>query len=216
MTWALPTSGPHGQSRGGIGDIINPLPSNMTFAPAMRNWPRPIASHNNLYGYVYINMHYPELSLQEMERYSAQPQIVGVKYNGEYSRAAASAPENRKGGSSLCSSNATENPCCFTLGACPSTAMRLLTACLHKRSNWPGHTQCSRSSWATWGGGGVDVRDPGGSRGAQPLPGVPAPCMPTGTRSPQRYGPWEPTGFFFRLRRNRGQHLYAKGRHHGG
>jgi uncharacterized protein len=54
-----------------------------------------IAPHPNLYGYVYINMHYPELSLREMERYLPGDKFVGVKYNGEYSRAAACAEENR-------------------------------------------------------------------------------------------------------------------------
>lgn len=55
-----------------------------------------IAPHPELFGYVYINMHYPELSLQEMERYLKTDKFVGVKYNGEYSRAAACAPENRE------------------------------------------------------------------------------------------------------------------------
>jgi uncharacterized protein len=54
-----------------------------------------IAPHPNLYGYVYINMHYPELSLREMETYLPGDKFVGVKYNGEYSRAAACAEENR-------------------------------------------------------------------------------------------------------------------------
>jgi predicted TIM-barrel fold metal-dependent hydrolase len=54
-----------------------------------------IAPHDNLYGYVYLNMHYPELSLQEIEKYLATDKFVGVKYNGEYSRAAACAEENR-------------------------------------------------------------------------------------------------------------------------
>jgi len=54
-----------------------------------------IAPHDNLYGYVYINMHYPELSLKEMEKYLTSDKFVGVKYNGEYSRAAACTEENR-------------------------------------------------------------------------------------------------------------------------
>lgn len=53
-----------------------------------------IADHDNLYGYVYINMHYPELSLLEMEKYLSSPKFVGLKYNGEYSRAPVSAEEN--------------------------------------------------------------------------------------------------------------------------
>jgi predicted TIM-barrel fold metal-dependent hydrolase len=53
-----------------------------------------IRGHANLYGYVYVNMHYPELSLLEMEKYLGLGQFVGLKYNGEYSRAPASAPEN--------------------------------------------------------------------------------------------------------------------------
>jgi predicted TIM-barrel fold metal-dependent hydrolase len=53
-----------------------------------------IATYPELYGYVYINMHYPELSLREMEKYLCSAKFVGVKYNGEYSRAAACAPEN--------------------------------------------------------------------------------------------------------------------------
>jgi len=53
-----------------------------------------ISGHANLYGYVYVNMHYPELSLLEMEKYLSLDQFVGLKYNGEYSRAPASAPEN--------------------------------------------------------------------------------------------------------------------------
>jgi predicted TIM-barrel fold metal-dependent hydrolase len=55
-----------------------------------------IAPHPALYGYVYINMHYPEASLAEMEKYLGTDKFVAVKYNGEYSRAAASAPENRE------------------------------------------------------------------------------------------------------------------------
>jgi predicted TIM-barrel fold metal-dependent hydrolase len=55
-----------------------------------------IGPHSALYGYVYINMHYPELSLAEMEKYLRSDKFVGVKYQGEYSRATASAPENRK------------------------------------------------------------------------------------------------------------------------
>ena len=54
-----------------------------------------IAPHPSLYGYVYINMHYPELSLAELEKYLPSEKFAGVKYQGEYSRAAASAPENR-------------------------------------------------------------------------------------------------------------------------
>ena len=54
-----------------------------------------IAPHPQLYGYVYINMHYPERSLREMEKYLGTDKFVGVKYNGEYSRAAACAPENK-------------------------------------------------------------------------------------------------------------------------
>lgn len=55
-----------------------------------------IAPHPALYGYVYINMHYPELSLVEMEKYLPTDKFVAVKYNGEYSRAAACALENRE------------------------------------------------------------------------------------------------------------------------
>jgi len=55
-----------------------------------------IAPHPQLYGYVYINMHYPDRSLREMEKYLSTDKFIGVKYNGEYSRAAASAPENRQ------------------------------------------------------------------------------------------------------------------------
>lgn len=54
-----------------------------------------IAPHPQLYGYVYINMHYPERSLREMEKYLKTDKFVGVKYNGEYSRSAACAPENK-------------------------------------------------------------------------------------------------------------------------
>lgn len=53
-----------------------------------------IAPHPSLYGYVYINMHYPETSWAEVEKYLGTDKFVGVKYNGEYSRAAACAPEN--------------------------------------------------------------------------------------------------------------------------
>lgn len=55
-----------------------------------------IMGHDSLLGYVYINMHYPEQSLREMEKYLGSPKFAGVKYNGEYSRAAASDPENRE------------------------------------------------------------------------------------------------------------------------
>ena len=53
-----------------------------------------ISTHDNLYGYVYVNMHYPELSLLEMEKYLDSDKFAGLKYNGEYSRAPVSAPEN--------------------------------------------------------------------------------------------------------------------------
>ena len=53
-----------------------------------------IAAHDNLFGYVYVNMHYPELSLLEMGKYLASPKFVGLKYNGEYSRAPVSAEEH--------------------------------------------------------------------------------------------------------------------------
>jgi uncharacterized protein len=54
-----------------------------------------IAPHENLYGYVYLNMHYPELSRRELETYLCSDKFVGAKYNGEYSSAAACAEENR-------------------------------------------------------------------------------------------------------------------------
>jgi predicted TIM-barrel fold metal-dependent hydrolase len=53
-----------------------------------------IDGHDNLYGYVYVNMHYPEQSRLEMEKYLALPKFVGLKYNGEYSRSPVSAEEN--------------------------------------------------------------------------------------------------------------------------
>jgi len=53
-----------------------------------------ISGHESLYGYVYINMHYPELSIAEVEKYLGSEKFVGVKYNGEYSRSAACAEEN--------------------------------------------------------------------------------------------------------------------------
>jgi predicted TIM-barrel fold metal-dependent hydrolase len=53
-----------------------------------------ISEHEDLYGYVYINMHYPELSLAEVEKYLGSDKFVGIKYNGEISRAAACAEEN--------------------------------------------------------------------------------------------------------------------------
>jgi predicted TIM-barrel fold metal-dependent hydrolase len=53
-----------------------------------------VSEHQSLYGYVYINMHYPELSLAEIEKYLGSDKFVGVKYNGEISRAAACAEEN--------------------------------------------------------------------------------------------------------------------------
>lgn len=55
-----------------------------------------IAAHDNLYGYVYLNMHYPDLAMAEMEKYLGHEKFVGAKYNGEYSRAAACAPENQE------------------------------------------------------------------------------------------------------------------------
>lgn len=53
-----------------------------------------IAEHDSLYAYVYINMHYHELSMAQVEKYLGDKKFVGVKYNGEYSRAAASARSN--------------------------------------------------------------------------------------------------------------------------
>ena len=53
-----------------------------------------IAEYDVLYGYVYVNMHYPEQSMAEVEKYLGSDKFVGVKYNGEYSRAAASAESN--------------------------------------------------------------------------------------------------------------------------
>ncbi len=48
-----------------------------------------IAGHDNLYGLVYINMHYPEESAAEVRKYLGSDKFVGVKYNGEYCEAAA-------------------------------------------------------------------------------------------------------------------------------
>jgi len=48
-----------------------------------------VEKYDNLYGYVYINMHYPELSIKEIEKYLGSDKFVGLKYNGELSRAAA-------------------------------------------------------------------------------------------------------------------------------
>jgi predicted TIM-barrel fold metal-dependent hydrolase len=53
-----------------------------------------IDGHDNLYGYVYVNMHYPQQSLLEMEKYLPSPKFVGLKYNGEYSRSPVNAEEN--------------------------------------------------------------------------------------------------------------------------
>jgi len=55
-----------------------------------------IAPHPGLYGYVYINMHYPQTALAEMDKYLPSDKFAGVKYQGEYSRATAAAPENRE------------------------------------------------------------------------------------------------------------------------
>ncbi len=53
-----------------------------------------IAGLDNLYGYVYINTHYPELCLAEMEKYLDSKKFVGLKYNGQFSKAPVSAEEN--------------------------------------------------------------------------------------------------------------------------
>ena len=54
-----------------------------------------IRPYDNLYGYVYINMNYPEMSLAEVDKYLGTDKFVGVKYQGEYSRTSISAPANR-------------------------------------------------------------------------------------------------------------------------
>ena len=53
-----------------------------------------IGAHDNLYGYVYLNMHYPEQCAAEVKKYLGSDKFVGVKYNGEYSRAPACADSN--------------------------------------------------------------------------------------------------------------------------
>ena len=49
-----------------------------------------IAPHDSLYGYVYVNVNYPELSMAEVDKYLGSDKFVGIKYNGEISRSAAS------------------------------------------------------------------------------------------------------------------------------
>jgi len=46
---------------------------------------RSLAGHPQLYGYVTINPTMPELSVQELKRYEANPQFVGVKIHTCYS-----------------------------------------------------------------------------------------------------------------------------------
>ncbi|MDY7011533.1 MAG: amidohydrolase family protein [Planctomycetota bacterium] len=53
-----------------------------------------VGAHDNLFGYVYLNMHYPEQCAAEVEKYLGSDKFVGVKYNGEYSRAPACADSN--------------------------------------------------------------------------------------------------------------------------
>lgn len=53
-----------------------------------------VQAHDNLFGYVYLNMHYPEQSLAEVEKYLGSEKFVGVKYNGEYSKSPACADAN--------------------------------------------------------------------------------------------------------------------------
>jgi predicted TIM-barrel fold metal-dependent hydrolase len=51
-----------------------------------------IAGHPNLYGYVVVNPRYPDLSLQQLETYYANPRFVGVKIHTSYSATPMSAP----------------------------------------------------------------------------------------------------------------------------
>lgn len=74
--------------------MMSSLSINYDFIAGNEELAQVIGGHDNLYGYVYINMHYPDLSLVEMEKYLGTDKFVGVKYNGEYSRAAACAKEN--------------------------------------------------------------------------------------------------------------------------
>ena len=53
-----------------------------------------ITAHDGLYGYVYVNLHYPALSLDEVKKYLGSKKFVGLKYNGEYSKAPACADAN--------------------------------------------------------------------------------------------------------------------------
>lgn len=53
-----------------------------------------IRPHDCLFGYVYLNMHYPEQSMEEVKKHLGSDKFVGVKYNGEYSRAPACAEAN--------------------------------------------------------------------------------------------------------------------------
>ena len=54
-----------------------------------------IKPHPNLYGYVYINLNYPEASCAQIDDYLASDRFVGVKYHGGYSGAPICAPQNR-------------------------------------------------------------------------------------------------------------------------
>ena len=74
--------------------MMSSLSINYDFVAGNAELAEVISGHDNLYGYVYINMHYPALSLAEMENYLGTEKFVGLKYNGEYSRAAACAEEN--------------------------------------------------------------------------------------------------------------------------
>ncbi|MEN8202253.1 MAG: amidohydrolase family protein [Bacteroidota bacterium] len=53
-----------------------------------------VDSNPNLYGYVYVNMHYPEESVKEVKKYLGSDKFLGIKYNGEYSQSPVSADSN--------------------------------------------------------------------------------------------------------------------------
>ncbi len=67
---------------------------NYDFVQGNRDMASDIAPYDNLRGYVYVNGHYPEISMAEMEKYLPLDQFVGVKYHPGYSRLKPNAPQN--------------------------------------------------------------------------------------------------------------------------
>lgn len=74
--------------------MVSSLAINYDFVEGNRELASAIEGHDNLLGYVYINGHYVQKSLEEMEKYLGRKNFVGVKFHPEYSQTRVDAKEN--------------------------------------------------------------------------------------------------------------------------